>query len=182
VSRDGNAAEADPHDLLGRVCGVRTNFFVDTCPTACMVQPSLPDPRTDTAWRYAIVAGGLAGTYTLLRYWLSAGTTLRLSPVVVAGLLGGVLFADADIPPRRVGLRTGLVASVPLAWPFVDLLRAIPAFTQPPWFDAVQYVAVAVAVGLSVLLTVVVTQAGAMAGAWVAAKVGPDRPAAAAEG
>ncbi|WP_247005379.1 DUF5518 domain-containing protein [Halorientalis litorea] len=147
-----------------------------------MVQPSLPDPRTDTGWRYAIVAGGLAGTYTLLEYLLSTGTTLRLSPVVFAGLLGGLLFVDADVPPRRVGLRTGLVASVPLVWPFVDLLRAIPAFTQPLWFDAVQYAAVAVAVGLFVLFTVVVTQAGAVVGAWLAAKVGPDRPAATAEG
>lgn len=143
-----------------------------------MVLPSLQDVRTDPAWRYPVLAGLVAGTYTVVETWRASGTDANLAPVALAGVVAGVLFVDAPTPPKRVGLRTGAVAALPLQALVVRVALAIPGFDQPAWFAAVQAVFVVLAGALVVVFAALFGAVGGVVGAWLAGVLGPDRPAA----
>jgi hypothetical protein len=140
-----------------------------------MDRPALPDPRTDAAWRYALVAGLLSGVLVLASGWRASGLDARLGPVVLAAVFGGVLFADTPIPGARVGRRTGAVAAVPLLIPLVDVALSIPGFAQPAWFGVVQTLAL---VGVAAVMIAFATLVGTLSGVhgeWLAGKFGRGR-------
>lgn len=139
--------------------------------------PSLRDLRTDPAWRYPVLAGLVAGTYTVLDTWRAGSTDANLAVVALAGVVAGVLFVDAPTPPKRVGLRTGAVAALPLQALVVPLALGIPGFDQPTWFAAVQVVFVVVAGALVVVFAALFGALGGVVGAWLAGTFGPDRSA-----
>jgi MFS family permease len=96
--------------------------------------------------------------------------------VFVAGIVAGYL---ADTDRRRAGLLAGLVGSLPVLWPMLDLLAFVPGLSSPLWFRAI---AVVFAIGLFAMLVlfgVVVGVLGAKVGAWLAERTGRSRPPAA---
>lgn len=121
-------------------------------------------------WRYPIGAGLVSASYTMLQYWLSSSNSLRLEPVFVAGILGGVLFHNQAPKSGRIGFRTGLVSSLALLWPGLDLLLFVPHLSQPNWVGVLQVFLILGMVGLMVLFSVVVGTAGALLGDWVTEK------------
>ncbi|WP_424017139.1 DUF5518 domain-containing protein [Halorientalis pallida] len=140
-----------------------------------MARPALPDPRTDAAWRYALVAGLVSGATVLLAGWRATELDARLGPVALAAVFGGVLFANTTIAGKTVGLRTGAVAAVPLLLPVGAVARSIPTFAQPAWFGVVQTLLL---VGVAAVVIAFTALAGAVGGAlgeWLAGKLGRER-------
>jgi hypothetical protein len=125
---------------------------------------------TDHPWAYAVPAGLGSAAYVLTG---ASGTgPLDFTVVLWAGLLGGLLTLDGSATARRVGFRTGLVASLPLVCDVISLAGAIPTFDQPVWFGAVQALVVLAAVAVGALFVSVGGAAGAAVGNWLSRKVG----------
>ncbi|WP_267641790.1 DUF5518 domain-containing protein [Haloarchaeobius amylolyticus] len=126
---------------------------------------------TDEAWLYALPAGLLAALVMSVDYAQSASNLLDLQAVFAAGLLGGLLYSRRTTRSRRVGLLTGLVGSVAVLWPAVDMLAFVAGLSQPAWFTAVQVGLVVVVAGLAVALCGLLGVAGAVVGDWLAGKL-----------
>jgi hypothetical protein len=124
---------------------------------------SLLDGASD-AWRYGLLGGLVSVPFTAVGYW-QTGSELSLSTVFLGGLLAGYLARRRSGTAAGVGVRVGLVGSLPVLWLLSDVLGAASALSGPAWFVAgalaltVARVAV-VAVGAAVLVGVVGTRVG----------------------
>jgi hypothetical protein len=143
---------------------------------------SLRDAPTSREWRYPLLAGLLSGVTVALQYWRTPAPAepVDATAVFLAGLLGGALFHGTGAS-KRVGLRTGLVAGVVTIPGFARTLTAIFGLSQPAWFTALQLLFGVVLLGLLVGLSGFVGWVGSVFGNWLAAKTGPERPAATAD-
>jgi hypothetical protein len=127
---------------------------------------------TDHPWTYALPAGLGSAAYVLNN--ASQTGPLDFTIVLWAGLLGGLLTPDGSTMARRVGFRTGLVASLPLAWDIVSLAELIPTFNQPAWAGVLQAIMLLAAVALGVLFVSVGGAVGAAVGNWLSRKAGSE--------
>ena len=145
---------------------------------------SLRAASADPEWRYPLLAGLLSGITVALQYWRTPAPAepVDATAVFLAGLLGGALFHGTGAS-KRVGLRTGLVAGVAAipAFSAHEIFAYIAGLSQPAWFAVVQAVAVVALVVVMVGLMGLVGALGAKLGDWLAAKTGPERPAAASD-
>lgn len=137
---------------------------------------SLQNRLTANGWRYAIVAGLVSASFTVVHYWLFASDVLRFDTVFLAGLLGGFLYDGKAIESHHVGFRTGVVGALPALWTVFDTLIFIPRLSQPAWFGGVQAMMLFAAIGLMVTLSALSGMVGAMVGNWVAGKTDRHRP------
>lgn len=137
---------------------------------------TISDALSDEVWRYALIIGLASTPFTIILYWQSyPDFSHPVSPVFFAGLLVGFLANRQGIEVGQIGKRTGLVASLPIFWPFFDLLVFISGLSQPLGFRGFQIMAVifisAVIIGISILVGIV----GAILGDWLTGKIGGYR-------
>lgn len=138
---------------------------------------ALSERVTEHPWTYALPAGLLCAAY--VRVTTPPTEMLDISVVLWAGFFGGLLTRNSATVARRVGVLTGLVASLPVAWQVATLLGVIPTFDQPGWFGVVQVAVLLCAVVVAVLLVALAGAVGATAGHWISRRVGADRPSSA---
>jgi hypothetical protein len=132
--------------------------------------------RLTPAWRYGLVGGLASVPLTVGLYWLSdTANELSLNMVFVGGLVAGYLVAlgAERVGATPVGIRTGVVGSIPGLWFVLDTYLFTTTVRGPPWFGTVG-LGVIVFVG-TVLISIVAGVLGAKVGAWLATKLG--RPA-----
>lgn len=131
---------------------------------------------SDEGWRYALIVGIASTPFTILLYWHSyPDFSHPVSPVFFAGLLVGFIANRRGVAARQIGKRTGLVAALPVLWPFFDLLVFISGLSQPVWFSGVSMMAIlfmsVVIIGISVLVGMI----GSILGEWLTGKIDDHR-------
>lgn len=136
----------------------------------------LRDWLTADSWRFALVGGGLSALVVFSDYYRLPAAGVEVSPILVAGLIGGYLFHSNQERPTRVGFRTGLVGSIPVVWQAIQTLGSVLGLTQPTWFGIVQVGGVVVVTVLGIVLVGLSGAVAALAGDWLAGKVGRRRP------
>jgi hypothetical protein len=138
-----------------------------------MYSAASPFRKVSRQWKYALFGGLLALPFTALSYW-QTGSELSLTPVLVGGALAGYLAKRRIGDSRGVGIRAGLVGSLPVIWILFDILRASSALAGPSWFVAgATILTVGFTVGVAILgfgLAAVIGELGARVGSWVAGK------------
>jgi hypothetical protein len=128
--------------------------------------------RPSDAWTYALLGGLASLPLTTFGYWLS-GSELSVSPVILGGVLAGSLATRKTGARGTVGLRAGLVGTLPALWMLVDVLRAASALAGPLWFRAVALpVAVGTVLGAALVFGAVAGELGAAVGGWLARRSG----------
>jgi hypothetical protein len=139
--------------------------------------------RLTPAWRYGLVGGLASIPLTAGLYWLSeTANELSLNMVVVGGLIAGYLAAVGaeQVRAAPVGVRTGLVGSLPAIWLVLDMFLFTGSVRGPVWFQTFGAgVVLLSATVVAVLISVVVGVLGAKVGGWLATKLG-HRPTAVA--
>ncbi|MCU4802422.1 DUF5518 domain-containing protein [Halobacteria archaeon HArc-gm2] len=125
---------------------------------------------TDHPWAYALPAGLGSAAYVLNN--APETGVFDYNILLWAGLIGGVMTLDGRKMAHRVGLRTGLVASLPLVWNIATVGAVIPTFDQPLWFGIVQTVLLLAAVTIGVLFVAVAGALSAALGNWLSQQVG----------
>lgn len=130
---------------------------------------AISDTLSDEVWGYAIIVGLASVPFTIVLYWQSyPNFRHHIFPVFFAGLLVGCLANRRGIEAGRIGKRTGLVAALPVLWPFFDLLVFISGLSQPRGFEIMAVVFIsAVVIGMSVLAGMV----GSLLGNWSTEKI-----------
>ena len=137
---------------------------------------TISDTLSDEVWRYAIIAGLASTPFTIILYWQSyPDFSNSFSPAFFAGLLVGFLANRRGIEAGQVGKRTGLVAALPVLWPFLDLLVFISGLSQPLGFGGFQIMAVIFISAASIGISVLVGMVGAILGDWLTGKIGDYR-------
>lgn len=140
------------------------------------------DGRLTPAWRYGIVGGLASIPLTAGLHWLGAANELSLNMVFVGGLVAGYLAAvgTEQVRAAPVGIRTGLVGSLPVIWLVLDTFLFTGSVRGPVWFQTFGAgVVLLSATVVAVLISVVVGVLGAKVGGWLATKLG-HRPTAVA--
>ncbi|MDJ1434172.1 DUF5518 domain-containing protein [Halostagnicola sp. A-GB9-2] len=137
---------------------------------------TISETLSDEVWRYAIIAGLASTLFTIILYWQSyPDFSHPVSPVFFAGLLVGFLANRRGIEAGQIGKRTGLVAALPVLWPFLDLLVFISGLSQPLGFSGFQIMAVIFISVVSIGVSVLVGMVGAILGDWLTGKIGDYR-------
>ncbi len=138
-------------------------------------KPTTSGKLTET-WRYALVGGLSSIPLTLGLYWLSgAGNELSFNMVFFGGLLAGYLAATGpkDIGSAAVGIRAGVVGSLPGLWLLAELVWVAATLTGPLWFRVVGNGVIAVTFALfTVGLAALIGLVGATVGGWLVRKIG----------
>jgi hypothetical protein len=116
-------------------------------------------------YKIAVLLGLASIPFTAALYWQSPGTVSG-GPVLMAGLLAGLLSADRPVSSTRAGAVAGVVGSAVSLWPFAQMVGVISTFSQPAWFSLLQ---VAVAANLVILGAGLFALGGACSG-WVGAQ------------
>lgn len=139
------------------------------------------DGRLTPAWRYGIVGGLASIPLTAGLHWLGAANELSLNMVFVGGLVAGYLAAvgTEQVRAAPVGIRTGLVGSLPAIWLVLDTYLFGGPVAGPAWFQAAGSVLVVAFTAVAVLISIVGGVLGAKVGGWLATKLG-HRPTAVA--
>lgn len=93
-------------------------------------------------------------------------TSIRIAPVLVAGIASGLYYGMRSKSVRRAGFRTGLVGGAPVIVPFVELVHSVLSLTD----DRLAFAIVAGALGVCFLLAVTafLAELCAVVGGWVA--------------
>ncbi|ELY46943.1 DUF5518 domain-containing protein [Natronorubrum bangense] len=134
---------------------------------------AISDKLSNEVWRYAIIVGLASTPFTIILYWQSyPDFSHPISPVFFAGVLVGYISNKQDMDTRQIGKRTGLVAAVPVLWPFFDLLVFISGFSQPTWFSGFQVMAIILMSIVITVVSVLIGMIGAILGDWLAGKMG----------
>jgi uncharacterized membrane protein YeaQ/YmgE (transglycosylase-associated protein family) len=135
--------------------------------------------RLDDRWRYALLGGLASVPFTVLVY-LTAADGVSPVPIFLGGALAGYLYEGDRAGTRSVGLRAGVVGSLPAGWVLFELLGITPALEGPVWFRvtafAVALLYVTVFLALVAGLGALVGLLGARTGDWVARKTGQGQP------
>jgi len=135
--------------------------------------------RLSMTWKYALFGGLAALPFVAASYW-QTGSHLSLNAVFWGGLLAGYMVKRRGRESTPVGLRAGIVGSLPALWFVVEGASLVREFSQPVWFDAVQFVALLGLVVVSLLFGAIVGALGGRLGGWLAERSGhPREPAAA---
>ena len=136
-------------------------------------------PRTalSETWRYALLGGLAALPFVAASYW-QTGSHISLNAVFWGGLLAGYLVKRRGTESSPVGLRAGVVGSLPALWFVADGVSLVREFSQPVWFSAAQSVALLGLAIFTVLLGAFVGALGGRLGGWLAEQTGhPREPA-----
>ncbi|MFC7075513.1 DUF5518 domain-containing protein [Haloarcula halophila] len=137
-----------------------------------------PLHELNDTWRYALLGGVLSAPFTLASYWQS-GSEMSLSAVFFAAIVVGYLAKQRGLESSPVGLRTGVVGSVPALWIVWDLLTAATALSGSAWFVVGGSLAVALFtlmfLGLVVSFSALFGALGGRLGGWIAERSGGGR-------
>jgi hypothetical protein len=134
---------------------------------------NIPHGVVNKTWRYALIGGVVSIPLTISLYWYSGmGNDFSLNMVTVGGLLAGYLAKRDSVDAKPVGLRAGLIGTLPgLAWILPQAVGNVAA----GW-------SVLPIVILVVLFSVIVVGIGALAGViggavggWLATKIGDQQ-------
>ncbi|MFC6975403.1 DUF5518 domain-containing protein [Halomicroarcula sp. GCM10025709] len=133
-------------------------------------------------WRFALLGGVLSIPFTLTSYWQS-GSEMSLSSVFFAAILVGYLAKQRGLRSSAVGVRTGVVGSLPTVWVAWDMVTALAALDGPTWFVTGGSIAmllfVLVVLGIVAGISAVFGALGGRVGGWLAERNGGgNRPAA----
>jgi hypothetical protein len=131
--------------------------------------------RPTPAWRYGLVGGLTSIPLTAGLYWLGAANELSLNMVFVGGLVAGYLAAvgTEQVRAAPVGVRTGLVGSLPAIWLVLDAFLVAGTVRGPVWFRTFGTGVILIsATVVAVLISIVVGVLGAKVGGWLATKLG----------
>lgn len=120
-------------------------------------------------WKFALIGGLASLPFTTLSYW-QTGSELSFNPVFFGGVLAGYLSTRNLGTSSSVGVRAGIIGSLPIVWMLFDILEVTSGLSGPSWFVASGTI---LAIGFIVLgfgLAALVGKLGAKVGAWIARK------------
>lgn len=141
-----------------------------------MTVRSTADRKLTDTWRYALIGGVASIPLTVGFYWLSGtGNELSLNMIFFGGLLAGNLArtAPTEIDSTAVGLRAGIVGSLPAVWLLGDLLWDAATMSGPVWFRVVGVgFIMTTATVFTVVLAALVGLLGAKVDSWLAKRYG----------
>lgn len=139
--------------------------------------------RLTPVWRYGLVGGLTSIPLTAGLYWLSeTANELSLDMVAVGGLIAGYLAAAGteQVRAASVGVRTGLVGSLPAIWLVLDTFLTAGTVRGPMWFRTFGTGVILISITVvAVLISIVGGVLGARVGGWLATKL-DHRPTAVA--
>ncbi|WP_136591584.1 DUF5518 domain-containing protein [Salinigranum halophilum] len=132
-------------------------------------------PKT---WKYALIGGIVSIPLSIGLYWYSGmGNDFSANMVFVGGLLAGYLAKRSSVAAKPVGLRAGLIGSLPgLIWIFphtVETARNIAGA------GSITPAAVVLIIFFSTFVLGIGAVAGFLGGAvggWLSKKIGPVLP------
>ncbi len=132
----------------------------------------IPMKFTDPSWKYPLIAGGVTAPLTALFYW-QAATQFNLTPVLVAGVIAGYLYADKGPKITQIGVRASIIAGIPaLGLLFEIATAAYSGIGGPGWFQTAAYIGTAGFFAFIFAVVVVSGIGGAHLGRWLAMKTG----------
>jgi xanthosine utilization system XapX-like protein len=129
---------------------------------------------TGESFRLAVLAGLASAPFTIALSWdlvrdevEVAGGTVGGIPILVAGLIVGVLYSGRAVESRRAGTVAGVAASVGIG--VLYLANTVTTvLSEPPGVAAIAVLATPVLLLLGVALSALVGLVGALVGDWIA--------------
>lgn len=137
---------------------------------------SLRDELTDERSRTAVLVGLASIPFTVALSRESLPETGSPTPVFVAGLIVGYLYADREMESSRAGKLVGLVGGVPVViWSVLRFVTELVSYvaSTAQWPIGILLVLVPIGATVGVAIFVLVAVVGARTGEWVAGRVSP---------
>lgn len=130
---------------------------------------------TDPSFRTAVLLGLVSVPLTVALSWelvvdpvQAAGGTFQGIPLIVAAVIAGYLYHDRAEDRVRVGLITGIMASLAIA--ILYLSNVVTTLGAESWVSWVALIATPILLVLGVALCGVIGMVGAIIGDWMRAR------------
>lgn len=121
-------------------------------------------------WKYAII-GALVSIPVSIASLLQYGNKISLTGVLIGGLFAGFLAKIWHGSTDLVGVRTGIIGSIPISVIVYEMGTAVSELSNPTWFSTVLIALIGVIGAISLGLSLFLGWIGAKVGDWLATRI-----------